>query len=246
MVEAGATLPQRAAAKRGYSSWHRGDASFVDRFRKPIVAGSLICGDVVAAIAAISLSRGLMEIAGTEPPDRKHLSIAFLIVAFFCAHLYTGCGPSPYERFRLRTIGITAFIAIDVGIGFSAGQPGALFVVGLCEALSLLIFGHYVEAMIRTLLVRLDLWGASTALVGCGDDSQKLAHLLMHQPALGLMPIGFVETPSDCTSRTSMLPLPLLGATAKLGSIRPHVEFAICNSLRLRDIARSSWTTEQR
>jgi Undecaprenyl-phosphate galactose phosphotransferase WbaP len=227
MADAGAILPRSDAPKSRYHGWRRADA---DRFRKPIVAMTLAFGDVVAAIAAISLSRALIGITDAQPPDPKHLLIAFLILTFLCVGLYTGCGPSPYERFRLRTISIVVFVAIELLVGAQNGPLGPLLLAGVCDALHLLIFGHYVEAMIRTLLIHLDLWGASVALVGCGESSQRLAQLLAHQPALGLRPIGFIETSRDRDVRNAPLPLPLIGATAELGRICPHVEFAIFES----------------
>src|SRR5258708_36198603 len=158
MAEAGAIRPRRAVWKSGHRGWQRGDAGVVARFGKPLVAASLIAGDVIAAIAAVSFSRALTEMTGTEPPDAKHLPIAFLILTFFCVRLYTGCGPSPYERFRLRTIGIVGFVAIEFLVGVPNGQSGLLLVTGFSDALHLLIFGHYVEATMRTLLIHLDLW----------------------------------------------------------------------------------------
>jgi Undecaprenyl-phosphate galactose phosphotransferase WbaP len=230
MGEVGAVLPRSVAPKSRYRGWRRGNAGFADRFRKPIVAATLAFGDVVAAIAAISLSRALIGMTGAQPPEPKHLVIAFLILTFFCVRLYAGCGPSSYERFRLRTIGIVGFVAIEFLVGISSGQPGLLLVTGFSDALHLLIFGHYIEAMIRTLLIHLELWGASVALVGCGENSRKLAQLLVHQPSLGLRPIGFVETSRDRDLRNAALPLPLIGAIADLGRIGPHVEFAIFDS----------------
>ena len=230
MAEVGAILPRSDAPKSRYRGWRRGDAGFADRFRKPIVAATLAFGDVVAAIAAISLSRALIGMTGAQPPGPKLLLIAFLILMFFCVRLYTGCGPSPYERFRLRTIGIVGFVAMEFLVGVPNGQSGLLLVTGFSDALHLLIFGHYVEAMMRTLLIHLDLWGASVALVGCGDNSRKLARLLVHQPSLGLRPIGFVETSRDRDLHNAALPLPLLGAIANLDRSGPHVEFAIFDS----------------
>ena len=230
MADVGAILPRSDAPKGRYRGWRRGDAGFADRFRKPIVAATLACGDVVAAIAAISLSRALIGITGGQPPGPNYLLIAFLVLTFFCVRLYTGCGPSPYERFRLRTIGIVGCVAIEFLVGVPNGQSGLLVVTGFSDALHLLIFGHYVEAMIRTLMIHLDLWGASVALVGCGDNSRKLAQLLVHQPSLGLRPIGFIETSRDRDLRNAALPLPLIGAIADLGRIVPHVEFAIFDS----------------
>jgi Undecaprenyl-phosphate galactose phosphotransferase WbaP len=229
MAEVGAILPQRAASKSSYGGWRRNGAGVANRFRKPVVIASLMSGDVTAAIAAISLSWVLMEMAGMELPDARRLPIAFLILMFFCLRLYTGCGPSPYERFRLRTIGIVGFAAIDLLIAFPASQPGSLLGAALSQALLLLIFGHYGEAMVRTLLIDLDLWGASTALVGCGDHNRKLASSLVHQPALGLTPVGFIETPSDGALQKAMLPLPLVGTTADRRRAS-HVEFVIFNS----------------
>ncbi len=230
MADVGAIPPRSDAPKSRYRGWRRGDAGFADQFRKPIVATTLAFGDVVAAIAAISLSRALIGITDAQPPDPKHLLIAFLILTFLCVGLYTGCGPSPYERFRLRTISIVAFVAIELLVGVQNSPLGPLLLAGFSDALHLLIFGHYVEAMIRTLLIHLDLWGASVALVGCGQSSQRLAQLLAHQPSLGLRPIGFIETSRDRDARNAPLPLPLIGATAELGRICPHVEFAIFES----------------
>jgi hypothetical protein len=158
MAEVGAILPRSDAPKSRYRGWRWGDAGFADRFRKLIVAATLAFGDVVAAIAAISLSQALIRMTGAQQPGPKHLLIALLILTFFCVRLYTGCGPSPYERFRLRAIGIMGLVAIELLVGVPNGQSGLLLVTGLSDALCLLIFGHYVEAMMRTLLIHLDLW----------------------------------------------------------------------------------------
>jgi Undecaprenyl-phosphate galactose phosphotransferase WbaP len=228
MADAGAIFPRSDVPKSRYRGWR--DAGFSGRFRKSIVAATLASGDVVAGIAAISLSRALVGTTGAQPPAPNYLLITFLILTFFCVRLYTGCGPSPYERFRLRTIGIVGFVVIELLVELQSGQLGPLIVSGFSDALSLLIFGHYVEAMMRTLLIHLDLWGASVALVGCGDSSRKLAQLLVHQPSLGLRPIGFVETSRDRDLHNAALPLPLIGAMADLGRIGPYVEFAIFDS----------------
>ncbi|HMF69161.1 MAG TPA: exopolysaccharide biosynthesis polyprenyl glycosylphosphotransferase [Phyllobacterium sp.] len=230
MAEVGVILPRSDAPKSRYRGWRRGDARFAHRFRKPIVAATLAFGDVVAAIAAILLSRALIGMTGAQPPGPKYLLIAFLVLTFFCVGLYTGCGPSPYERFRLRAIGIVGFVAIELLAGVPNGQSGLLLATALSDALHLLIFGHYVEAIIRTLLIHLGLWGASVALVGCGDNSRKLAQLLVHQLSLGLKPMGFIKTSRDRDLRNAALPLPLIGAIADLSRIGPHIEFAIFDS----------------
>jgi Undecaprenyl-phosphate galactose phosphotransferase WbaP len=234
MSDVGTILPRSDASKSRYGGWRWDGAGFANRFRKLIVAATLAFGDVVAAVAAISLSRALIGATGAQPPSPEPLLIALLILTFFCVRLYTGCGPSPYERFRLRAIGIAigimGLVGIELLVRVPNGQSGLLLVTGFSDALYLLIFGHYVEAMIRTLLVHLDLWGASVALVGCDDKCRELAQSLVHQPSLGLRPIGFIETSRDRDLRDKALPLPLIGAIADLGRIGPHIEFAIFDS----------------
>jgi Undecaprenyl-phosphate galactose phosphotransferase WbaP len=229
MSESGAVLPRRAASKSSSRSWLRRDGGVIDRFRKQIVAAALMSGDSIAAFAAVSLSGAFTKMTGLEPANTKHLPTALLILAFLCVGLYTGCGPSPYERFRLRTIGIAVFIAVDLLIGDSVDNPSLLLVAGLA-ALHLLILGHYIGDIIRTILIHLDLWGASTALVGCGSTSRELAHLLKCDPTLGLTPVGFIGTLSDGASSKATLPLPLLGVTTDSGNIQSRVEVVIFSS----------------
>jgi Undecaprenyl-phosphate galactose phosphotransferase WbaP len=240
MAEAGAIVPPRVASKRG---WPSGAAGTVHRFRRLAVAASLIAGDAVGAIAAMSLGGALTEMVSLE--QSKHLSIVLLIPALFVAGLYSGAGPSPYERFRLRTLAISAFVAIDLLVGLPFEGLYHLLVVAATTGVSLLLFGHYVEAAIRAVLIHLDLWGAPTALVGCSDNSQDLARLLTRQPEIGLTPIGFIATADEAPSQPSpacgggqgsgpaQLPLPLIGTTADPGrNRRVHVEVAIFSSAR--------------
>src|SRR5262249_18589187 len=229
MSESSAILPPRMASKSHHSAWQRRDAGFAGRFRKQIVATTLIFADSIAAAAATSLNSVFAQLAGVQPVHNQHLPIALLIGGFFCLRLYTGCGPSPYEGFRLRAIGIASFVAIDLLIHAPVAGPSAFFLAGLA-ACDLLIFGHYIGEIIRVLLTHLGLWGASTALVGCGDKSRELAALLKSEPALGLRPIGFIGTPNDGVLNSAELPLPLLGSTTDVHSIPSHIEVAIFHS----------------
>jgi Undecaprenyl-phosphate galactose phosphotransferase WbaP len=229
MADAGAILRRGVAPEGGYRGWQRSSAGFIGRFRKFVVAGSLMAGDIVAAIAAVSLSRALLEWTGMQLPGTPFLSIALLILALFAVGLYSGTGPSPYERFRLRTLAVMGFIAIDLLPALLGSRPGYLFVSEICKGFFLLLFGHYVEAMVRALLIRLHLWGAPTVMVGCDGNSQDLALLLVSQPDLGLTPIGFIATPEDRDLHNSGLPLPLLGTISHPDRGR-GIEVAIFNS----------------
>jgi len=168
--QGGAILRRHGGWKN--SAWQRSNARFVDRFRKQIVATALIFGDRIAAATAAWVGGALTKISGLDPAHTKHLPLALLVAAFFCLRLYTGCGPSPYEGFRLRTIGIAGFIAVDLLIGDPVGEPGSLLVAAL-TALHLLILGHYIGAIVRTQLIHLDLWGASTALSAVATKAES-------------------------------------------------------------------------
>ncbi|MCA6122016.1 exopolysaccharide biosynthesis polyprenyl glycosylphosphotransferase [Bradyrhizobium sp. WSM 1704] len=227
MAEIGALLPQTDASTSRHHGRRSGDEGFARRFRKTIVIATLAFGDLVAATAAIACSRALIGMSGTQSPDPGYLMMPLVVVVFLCVGLYSGCGPSPYERFRLRAIGVAALAAIDLLVESRLNGLSALPVaVATCDAFCLLILSHYAETMVRAMLIRLGLWGASAAVVGCGDSSQTLARFLERHPSLGLRPIGFIETSRDQAARGA-LPLPLIGELAEAGRPYPDVEFAL-------------------
>jgi len=230
MAHIGATAPQPATTKGHYSGWQKGESGTLDRFRKPLVAGALILGDVVGALVALSISEALTKTIGLLPPSSTHIPILFLILALFSVNLYAASGPSPYERFRLRALATATFAAIDLLINLPVGRPSYLAVAAACNAICLVGIGHYIEALVRALLIYFDMWGARTAVIGCGDDSRRLAQLLMRQQDLGLSLIGFIETSEASDSQKAQLPGPVIGTMADPASIRSHVEVVIFSS----------------
>lgn len=227
MTDAGEILQQHRLSGLGAHVEHGSDAGRIYRVRRPLVATSLICGDLVAALAAFSFSDLFLELTGLQAPATRILTVLLLILAFSAVGLYSGSGPSPYERFRQRSIAIAVFIAIDFLVALPAGTLMDVLAVKSWESICLLLFGHYFESATRTLLIYMDLWGASTVLVGCNDKSLSLAHLLMRRPDLGLRPIGFIKTSGDREPHKMHLPLPVIGTTENLSGIRRHVEIAI-------------------
>jgi len=112
MADHGLNLHPADRARLRSRSRRDRDIRLVRSFRKSIVVASLIAGDLVAALAAISCTDLLVGIAGLPPHHPPHVSALLLVMAFFAVGLYTGCGPGPYERFRQRTVGIAGFVAI--------------------------------------------------------------------------------------------------------------------------------------
>jgi Undecaprenyl-phosphate galactose phosphotransferase WbaP len=160
-----------------------------------------------------------------------------LVLAFLIVGLYTRSGPGPYERFRLRTIGIAGFIAISTFAMLPERHVVEFLVAQLANAACLLLIGHYFEATTRGLLIYLDLWGASTALVGAADECRELAHLLERKPELGLTPIGLIRTAGTSNSKDGPFPLPVIGTTDDLANIQRRAEIEVALFVTSNELA---------
>jgi Undecaprenyl-phosphate galactose phosphotransferase WbaP len=229
MADEGLNLhPAGPARLRPHS---RGDRDFglVYRYRKQIVVASLVCGDLAAALIAISCTHFLIRMTGLLSPGPQHVTAPFVVLAFFAVGLYTGSGPAPYERFRLRTAGIAGFIAISSVATLPERNVIGFMIPQFADAGCLLLIGHYIEETTRRLLIYLDLWGARTVLVGAADECRELAQLLARKPELGLKPIGMIRTADDRNSTGGPFPLRVIGTTADFDSIRlgSEIELAI-------------------
>jgi Undecaprenyl-phosphate galactose phosphotransferase WbaP len=229
MADEGLNLhPAGPGRLRSHSRRDR-DFGLVYRYRKPIVVASLVCGDLVAALAAISGTHLLIRVTGLLSPAPQHVTALFVILAFLVSGLYTGSGLGPYERFRQRTIGIAGFIAISSIATLPERNVIGFMIAQFANAVGLLLISHYIENATRSLLIYIDLWGASTVLVGAADDCQKLAQLLARNPDLGLKPIGWINTANVINSKDGPFPSPVVGSTADFGNtrLRTEIEFAI-------------------
>jgi Undecaprenyl-phosphate galactose phosphotransferase WbaP len=249
MAHIGTIAPQHAGSRARFRRWQNGGALLVRRFRKPLVAASLVAGDVLSAYAAMWCADALLAATGLPAlDDRRLMSVALLIGAFFMARLYTAWGPSPYERLRLRALCIAAVAALDVISQQTLTRDfAALLLAALCNVVCLLVVGHYVESAIRAVLIRLGLWGARAAIVACGEQSRRLAEMLAERQDLGLSPIGFLRAAGDSGSQKLQLPLPVVGTTADPSGIDPDVEVVLAASARdLAPLIESSLTVQSR
>lgn len=211
----------------------RDRTGFVRRHRKPFVIAALICGDLAAALLAISAMLVLIRTSGLQAPAPRHGMASFVVLAFFIAGLYTGCGPGPYERFRQRLLGIAGFILIAAAAALPGRHVADFLIAQAVFATFLLVLGHYVEAATEVLLVRFDLWGAATVLVGAERDCRGLAHILTCQPELGLKPIGLIAPAHARGTRDGALPV--IGTAADYAGIRPPVEIEVALFASARD-----------
>jgi lipopolysaccharide/colanic/teichoic acid biosynthesis glycosyltransferase len=129
---------------------------------------------MLVALSVIHLSGSLHGANSQHQTLRDHAlaASAVLIGIFGASGIYAGVGPSPFQRLRLRTLGVLAFFAIGTIWAVHAGMELAGYAWIAIEALLLVVVGHYVELYVRRLLDRLQLQPASTAMVDTAAVAQ--------------------------------------------------------------------------
>ena len=236
MADEGLNLHAPGPARSGT----RQDGDLIVRYRKGIVVASLICGDLVAALAAISCGNILMQMTGISSPAPQHTTALFAVPAFFILGLYNGAGPGPYERFCLRTIGIAALFVVSTIATLPQHQIINHTITQFVSAAALLLAGHYIEATTRSILISVGLWAAPTTLVGELDDCRRLAEFLASNRDLGLKPIGFIRLDETINSNSGRAPLPIAGDARNFDTANLlAAEVAIL--MNPRDLVTVSW-----
>jgi lipopolysaccharide/colanic/teichoic acid biosynthesis glycosyltransferase len=184
---------------------------------------------VSACLAVILIVACAHAVGGGEPvgPNLGLGGLVVLVLVFLGFGLYSDTGPSPYERFRLRVFAIATLAALDFVIGLSTRQLWPEIALHGCLFIALVVVGHYFEALVRTILIRGNMWGAPTALVGVGDRSRDLVDLLTRQPELGLRPIGIF---APCEGGGMSVRFEAAGAVAKRAELAEPPEVAIFSS----------------
>jgi Undecaprenyl-phosphate galactose phosphotransferase WbaP len=225
MADHGLNLHSVGRARLRWRSRLDRDVGFVHQHRKSIVIAALICGDFAAALATISCARLSVRTIGLPWQEPQHVGALLVVLTFFVVGLYGGSGPGPYERFRQRTVGLAAFAVIWTVAALPPGNVPYFVIMQATTVASLLLAGHYVETAVRALLIRLDLWGAPTVLVGPAERYRELVQLLERKPELGLKPIGWIKAADDDSSNVASSPI--YGTMADLNCIRPRVDVEV-------------------
>ncbi len=233
MADVGATLSPHGEPKPEHLGLRqRSGIGSIAGSRRLIVAAALASGDLVVGLVGVVVAVKLLDRAGAfEAESAIWVPVCIQLLMLFTCGLYTGCGPSPYERFRMRVLAIAGFVAIDFTLHLPLHRPALVVMVEACQAGALLVLGHYMESAVRNALITAGVWGAPTALVGKTDHSGKLAALLNAHPEIGLRPVAFADPHNeDIVWQTKPVPIPLLSSMAELGAIRPPIEVVIFNS----------------
>ena len=107
--------------------------------RRFIVGTALVSGDFVAALVATSFSDLLVNRAAATDQASAAVSAALLIAVYLSLGLYVGCGPSPCERFRLRALGVLAFVTMDLLIAAMNGLSVRVLAAAICSGIFVLL-----------------------------------------------------------------------------------------------------------
>ena len=153
------------------------------RFRAPlsvpeaIVVASLVCGDLAAALIAISCTHLLIRMTGLPSPGPQRVT---------ARSSSSPSSPSDFTPDPVRDLTSGSANAPSASPGLIAISTIATLpernvidsmIVQFVYAACLLLIGHYIEATTRRLLIYLDLWGASDRP---GRSGRRTAETLAH------------------------------------------------------------------
>jgi len=194
--------------------------------------GAFVLGDLAVAALASIIGGSIAElVVPTDSNVRVPLPPESTVVFFMILGSYVSWGLDPIKRLRLRIMGILAFMSVNALLTlpfFSAATTVKL----TCLGALLLVFGHYVESLIRWILVRSRLWGVPTVLIGQAS-SQDLATALLAQPELGLRPVGFIDDRTDNSPPSQHSFLPILGHLGDSEKLSRDIEVALVSEKSL-------------
>jgi Undecaprenyl-phosphate galactose phosphotransferase WbaP len=138
------------------------------------------------------------------------------ILTYGIMGLYRGGGSTgrifitPVEELKRTTIGTTWAFMTTVA-GMFVLQGGLLFsrmIVPIAWGIALVLVPCG-RALVRNLCARRTWWGSSVVILGSGHTARRVIDILLHQPELGLKPVG-VLTEIPCTE-TAIDGVPVLG-----------------------------------
>jgi Undecaprenyl-phosphate galactose phosphotransferase WbaP len=147
--------------------------------------------------------------------------------------LYRGGGStgrifiSPVEELKRTTIGTTWAFMTTVA-GMFVLQGGLLFsrVIVPLAFITALILVPCGRALVRNLCARRSWWGSSVVIFGTGQTARRVVDILLHQPELGLKPVGIL-TEMPC-SETTIDGVPVLGGLERASQLGRTRGIAYC------------------
>jgi len=124
------------------------------------------------------------------------LGVLALPVALHFMGMYPGYGISPIVRLRQRVM--ASFVLFGVLIAWnylerSEELSRGILVASMAYAL---ILPFLIEAVARKILIKLNMWGQPTIVLGAGDTGTNMIELLQRRPELGMVPVAMFDDDS--------------------------------------------------
>jgi Undecaprenyl-phosphate galactose phosphotransferase WbaP len=196
---------------------------------------SLVLVDCLAALAAFHFGgEAYLAVTGQGPeglalrPDLFVVALS-LPIAYWLLDVYRVHGQAPIERFPLRIKATGALFMLLFGWYYAV--HGMLWPLGAAAPMFLLavVLPLIGERIVRTVLIRLGLWGVPTVVIGAGPIGRQVVRILQRAPELGLRPVGFFDDrhADDDGSPAEVLDLPVLGSIADSAKYSDRIETAI-------------------
>jgi len=199
--------------------------------------------DCLAALAAFHLgAAAYLAVTGQGPESlaiHPHLSVVALSlpIGYWLLDVYRIHGQAPIERFPLR-IKATCLLFMLL-LGGHLAIHDALLPLGAAAAMFALavMLPLMGERIVRSVLIRLGLWGVPCVVLGAGPIGQQLVRILQQAPELGLRPVGFFDDRHAGAEGAPIrvLDLPVLGAIADSARYSALIDTAIVTTTEAQE-----------
>ena len=220
------------------------------RSRQAIMTVPMILADGLAALTAFNAGDFIYGFlfpgsTGSLANNPGLAAIALMLpISHYLLEVYRVNGQAPIERFLLRIKSTCLFFVLLTSWHYAAGtgpQPVIAIVPTFILVLILPLIG---ETVVRNLLIRLNLWGTPTVVIGAGTIGQRVIRVLKQTPELGLRPVGVFEDGQEGGTRAGDITgVPILGSIADSLAYNQRIDTAIVTTpsaqQRIDDIAAS-------
>ncbi len=161
----------------------------------------LVLSDLLAlelcVVLGYLLRSALIPIFPIELPPETYqgmaLGVLVLPVVFFFSQLYPGYQLTPVERMRRRLLDTALVFFLLAAWDYLAQDGQWSRGILLATFAFALVLAPVAEALVRQILIATGRWGLPVVLIGAGDTGRRVSHLLLEEPELGLMPVGFLD-----------------------------------------------------
>jgi len=181
--------------------------------------------DLAVAVISDMIGRSFTESVFFRTSVFTPIPAPIAVAFFLFIGLYQVWGLSLVDRLHLRALGVLAFSAVNVlMLMFSFTIESA--VATACIAVLLFVIGHYVEALVRTFLIRCGFWGLRTALIG-DEKCEGLASELLAHPEFGLRPVVLITEYNEANYAGHKFSVPIVGRSANIAQLGFEIDIVL-------------------